>query len=68
MLSTNSLFILIQNNFGNYVLQKILLLVSEPARDYLIFNIIKTLKQIGENKLIMKWKNICDFFIKTKRY
>ncbi len=66
MLEANNLIVLIKNNFGNYVLQKILLIVTEPLRYVLISEIIKALNNIGDKKIIIKWKHICDSYVKEK--
>ncbi len=58
--NTNKIQSLIKNSYGNYVIQKALLIASAPSKILLINNILNILNKLEDNKLIIKWKHICD--------
>lgn len=49
---------LMKNNFGNYVVQKVLKLALGSFKAKLIKAILNNIEKIGDRKLIMKWKSI----------
>jgi len=54
----NRIVDLMKNNYGNYVVQKVLKIANLETRKKLIDLICKHFDKIGDKKLILKWKNI----------
>jgi hypothetical protein len=52
-----------KNNYGNYVVQKALKLCSGQLKAKMISIIVKSIEQIGDKKLIMKWKSIVNMHV-----
>jgi hypothetical protein len=50
--------VLMQSNYGNYVIQTALKVISGKDRDDFIVGIYKNFSKITDKKLISKWKNI----------
>ncbi len=60
VVDSRKIFVLLLNNFGNYVLQKALSIASTCSKIILINVILEQLTQLDDKKLIVKWKHICD--------
>jgi len=53
---------LMKNNFGNFVVQKVLKMSNSDKLKKLTNLILKNIENIGEKKLILKWKTIIKTF------
>jgi hypothetical protein len=60
MIKTNKLVVLIKSNYGNYVVQKVLKIANINNKCSLINHILQNLNNLGDRKLIIKWKHIVD--------
>jgi hypothetical protein len=54
-----------KNNYGNFVVQKVLKLSSGNYKLKLLKCMIKNIEKIGDRKLIFKWKSIIESHIYT---
>ena len=50
--------VLMQNNYGNYVIQTALKVTSGNERNEFILGIEKNLSKLSDKKILSKWKNI----------
>lgn len=65
IINNDSLADLMKNNYGNYVIQKVLKLTNGTEKAYLVENIIKSLSKISDNKIYKKWRNIIQIHLDT---
>jgi hypothetical protein len=54
--------LLMKNNYGNYVIQAALKVVSMVNKKIIIQLIEKNLSQLTDKKMINKWKNIISIY------
>ena len=52
-----------KNNYGNYVVQKVLKISSDIHKNKLLEIILRNLDKIGDKKLILKWRYIVQSHI-----
>ena len=55
--------LLLENNYGNYVINKALSASKNEVRNHLISEIEKCLQKIADKKIIRKWKNILSNYL-----
>lgn len=58
ILTSNNLYEVMKNIYGNYVIQKALKLSSDKTKEKLIKNIMKNIHKIEDNKIMNKWNMI----------
>ena len=58
---------LLKNNYGNYVIQRVLRYSTGNSKLSLINLIIKNMEKLGDRRLILKWKGIIDGIISNNQ-
>lgn len=63
LISSNLIVGLLKNNYGNYVIQRVLRYSTGNYKLNLINLTIKNMEKLGDRRLILKWKGIIDSVI-----